>query len=41
MAGAGHVTNWPAITSTPGNGSVNILQDTTTVSNKFYVITAQ
>jgi hypothetical protein len=35
------VTNWPAITSTPGNGSVNTLQDTTSVSNKFYVITAQ
>jgi hypothetical protein len=35
------VTNWPAITSVAGNGSVNMLQDTTTASSKFYVITAQ
>jgi hypothetical protein len=37
----GPFTNWPAITSTPGNGSVNTLQDTTAISNKFYLITAQ
>jgi len=34
-------TNWPAITSISGNGSVNTLQDTTSASSKFYVITAQ
>jgi len=34
-------TNWPAITSTPGSGSVSTLQDTTSVSGKFYIITAQ
>jgi len=34
-------TNWPAIASVGGNGSVNTLTDSTTSSNKFYVITAQ
>jgi hypothetical protein len=34
-------TNWPAISSVGGNGSINTLTDTTTSSNKFYVITAQ
>ena len=34
-------TNWPAIASVGGNGSVNTLTDATTSSNKFYVITAQ
>jgi hypothetical protein len=34
-------TNWPAISSVPGNGSPQSLFDVTTVSNKFYVITAQ
>jgi len=34
-------TNWPAIASITGNGLTNTLQDTTSVSNKFYVITAQ
>jgi len=34
-------TNWPAIASTPGNGAVNTLQDTTTNNNKLYIITAQ
>jgi hypothetical protein len=34
-------TNWPAITSVSGNGSVNTLQDTTSAASKFYVITAQ
>jgi hypothetical protein len=29
LAGRTAVTNWPIITSTPGNGSVNTLQDTT------------
>jgi hypothetical protein len=41
LAGSGPVTNWPAITSVAGNNSINILQDSTTISNKFYVITAQ
>jgi hypothetical protein len=41
LGGGGPATNWPAITSTPGNGSVNTLQDTTSVSNKFYIISAQ
>jgi hypothetical protein len=35
------VTSWPAVTSVSGNGSVNMLQDTTGVATKFYVITAQ
>ncbi len=34
-------TNWPAISSVSGNGAVNTLQDTTSVPDKFYVITAQ
>lgn len=34
-------TNWPAITSAPGTGSIVTLQDATTDSGKFYVITAQ
>lgn len=34
-------TNWPAITSTSGNGSVKTLQDTTSDSGKYYIITAQ
>ena len=34
-------TNWPAIVSTPGNGSVNTLQDSTSDAGKYYVITAQ
>jgi hypothetical protein len=34
-------TNWPSISSVSGNGGVNMLQDTTSVSSKFYVITAQ
>lgn len=33
--------NWPAIASLTGNGSVNTLQDTTAVPNKYYIITAQ
>lgn len=35
------LANWSTIASTPGNGSVNILQDSSTTSSKFYVITAQ
>ncbi len=34
-------TNWPAISSITGNGSILTLQDTTSLSSKFYVITAQ
>jgi hypothetical protein len=34
-------TNWPAISSVAGNGSINTLQDATLGSSKFYVITAQ
>jgi hypothetical protein len=34
-------TNWPAISSISGNGLTNTLQDTTAVSSKFYLITAQ
>ena len=34
-------TNWPAISSTAGNGLTNTLQDTTSDSGKFYIITAQ
>lgn len=34
-------TNWPAISSVGGNGSINTLQDTTVVPDKFYIITAQ
>jgi len=34
-------TNWPAISSVTGNGGNNTLQDTTTATNKFYLITAQ
>ena len=34
-------TNWPAISSVSGNGSVDTLTDSTASSNKFYVITAQ
>jgi hypothetical protein len=41
LAGSGAVTTWPSITSVAGDGSVHILQDTTSVSNKFYTITAQ
>jgi hypothetical protein len=33
--------NWPAISSVSGNGSINTLQDTTAVPDKFYIITAQ
>ena len=34
-------TNWPAISSIAGNGLTNTLQDTTSDSGKFYIITAQ
>ena len=34
-------TNWPAISSIAGNGLTNTLQDTTSDSAKFYIITAQ
>jgi hypothetical protein len=34
-------TNWPVITSTPGNGSPQSLKDVTTNSTKFYIISAQ
>jgi hypothetical protein len=34
-------TNWPAISSITGNGSIQTLQDTTSLDSKFYVITAQ
>ena len=34
-------TNWPAISSIAGNGSILSLQDTTSFDSKFYVITAQ
>jgi hypothetical protein len=33
--------NWPAVSSVGGNGLTNTLQDTTSNTNKFYVITAQ
>jgi hypothetical protein len=33
--------DWPAIASLSGNGSVNTLQDTTAIPNKYYIITAQ
>jgi hypothetical protein len=33
--------NWPAVSSVAGNGFTNTLQDTTSYTNKFYVITAQ
>lgn len=35
------LTNWPAITSVAGNGSVNTLQDTDSSSSKFYIISTQ
>jgi len=38
---AGAVTNWPSVTSASGTGSTVTLQDSTTNSAKFYVITAQ
>ena len=38
---SGPLSNWPAITSAVGTGSSVMLQDTTSVSNKFYVISAQ
>jgi len=38
---SGPLANWPAITSAPGTGSTVMLQDTTSVANKFYVISAQ
>lgn len=34
-------TNWPAISAIAGNGLTNTLQDTTSDSGKFYIITAQ
>lgn len=34
-------TNWPAISSTPGNGSVKTLLDTNSGAGKFYFISAQ
>jgi hypothetical protein len=34
-------TNWPAIQSISGNGSVNTLTDTNSNPNSFYIITAQ
>jgi hypothetical protein len=34
-------TNWPAISSVSGNGSLNTLTDTNSSPNKFYIITAQ
>jgi hypothetical protein len=37
----GPVSGWPAITSAAGNGSVITLQDNSSSSFKFYVITAQ
>jgi hypothetical protein len=41
LARAGAVTNWPAITSAAGTGASVMLQDATTVANKFYAISAQ
>ena len=34
-------TNWPVVSSIAGNGLTNTLQDTTSDSGKFYIITAQ
>jgi hypothetical protein len=41
LSGSTPGTNWPSINFVTGNGLTNTLQDTTSASNKFYIITAQ